>query len=69
MVKLCIEFFLINCYIKIFVGLCKFLFGQMNVASIEVVICIVRIFVDGLLIVFEGCKHVILFLVLSVEIR
>ena len=68
MVKLCIEFFFINCYVKIFVSLCEFLFGQMHIASIEVVICIVRIFVDGLLIVFEGCKHVILFLVLTVEV-
>ena len=68
MVKLCIEFFFINCYIKIFVGLCKFLFGQMHISSIEVVICIVRIFVDGLLVVFESGKHVILFLVLTVEV-
>ena len=68
MVKLCIEFFFINCYIKILVSLCKFLFSQMHVASIEVVICIVRIFFDGLLIVFESGKHVILFLVLTVEV-
>ena len=68
MIKLCIEFFLINCYIEILVSLCEFLLRQMHIASIEVVVCIVRVFVYGLFIVFEGCKHVILFIVLTVEV-
>ena len=67
MIKLCIEFFLINCYIEILVGLCKFLFGQMHIASIEVVVCVVGILFDGLLVIFEGGKHVILFFILAVE--